>query len=292
MDNKITIVGAGNGGKAIAGYLALKGYDIALYSPFKAELKAVEEKGGIQLQGKVECFGKINLITNSIKKAIGYSDMIFIITPAFAHENIVNNIAKYVTATKSIVLIPGHFGGILSFRKILIESNSDASKICIAETNSLPYACRIVEGATVHIYGIKEIIKYSMYNRMQSVIERLENIFPTFVLAQNILEAGISDMNPILHPIITILNIGRIEQNDKFRFYMDGVTSKVAKLAEKIDQERLSIANSLDIQAVSLVTWLKQAYGIDGNSVYEVIRNNQAYYDIWAPDRDTLKVSG
>lgn len=284
MDTKITIIGAGNGGKALAGYLAFKGYDIALYSPFKPELKTVEEKGGIQLQGEIDCFGKIHLTTTSIEKAISFSNMILVVTPAFAHENIARNIAKYVTEKKSIVLIPGHFGGILSFRKILLESGSDAIKICIAETNSLPYACRLIEGAKVRIYGIKEIVKYSMYNRMQVVIDELEAIFPQFVLVPSILETGISDMNPVIHPITTILNIGRIESNERFKFYMDGVTKKVAKLIKKIDQERLSIAKTLEIQTVSIDTWLKQVYGLNGNTLYDIIINNQAYYDIWAPD--------
>lgn len=283
MDSKITIIGAGNGGKAIAGYLAYRGYNIALYSPFESELKSVKKKGGIQLQGEIECFGKIDLATTSMEKAISFSDIILVITPAFAHENIARNVAKYLSEMKSIILIPGHFGGILSFRKVLQESSVGDVKICIAETHSLPYACRVIEGVNVHIYGIKVKVKYSMYNKRKVVIDDLKTIFPQFVLVPSILETGIADLNPVLHPITTILNIGKIERKERFKFYMDGVTQKIATIIKKIDQERLSIADTLGIPAASIETSLKKIYGIDGDTLYDILHNNQAYYDIWAP---------
>jgi opine dehydrogenase len=283
MDTKITIIGAGNGGKAIAGYLAFRGYDIALYSPFESELESVEKAGGIRLQGEIDCFGKVDLVTTSIEKAISYADMILVVTPAFAHENIARNIAEYLTEKKSIILIPGHFGGILSFRKVLQESSAGDVDICIAETHSLPYACRVSEEVTVHIYGIKEKIKYSMYNKRQAVVDDLSTIFPKFVLVPSILETGISDLNPVLHPITTILNLGKIDRKEQFKFYMDGVTPKIAMIIKKIDQERLSIAKALEISAASIETSLKKAYRIDGDTLYDILHNNQAYYDIWAP---------
>ena len=283
MDRKITIIGAGNGGKAIAGYLAFRGYDIALYSPFESELESVEKTGGVRLQGEIDCFGKVDLVTTSIEKAVGYADMILVVTPAFAHENIARNIAGYLTEKKAVILIPGHFGGILSFRKVLQESSAGEVDICIAETHSLPYACRVSEDGTVHIYGIKEKVKYSMCNKRQAVVDDLATIFPKFVLVPSILETGINDLNPVLHPITTILNIGKIERKERFKFYMDGVTQKIATIIKKIDQERLSIADKLGIPAVSIETALKQIYGIDGDTLYDILRNNRAYYNIWAP---------
>ena len=43
---KIAIIGAGNGGQAIAGYLATKGCDISLYDRNEQKINDLKKKGG------------------------------------------------------------------------------------------------------------------------------------------------------------------------------------------------------------------------------------------------------
>jgi opine dehydrogenase len=41
---KIAVIGAGNGGQAIAGYAALKGYEVSLFDRNEAKVKALQVK--------------------------------------------------------------------------------------------------------------------------------------------------------------------------------------------------------------------------------------------------------
>ena len=49
---KFGIIGAGNGGQAIAGYLGKIGHDVSLYDIDVNRIEKIQQKGGILLQGK------------------------------------------------------------------------------------------------------------------------------------------------------------------------------------------------------------------------------------------------
>src|SRR3990172_11598807 len=64
---KVTILGAGHGGTAMAGHLTLLGFDVTLFSIYGRELEALEAQGGAQLIGEeVRGFAKYSRITRSI----------------------------------------------------------------------------------------------------------------------------------------------------------------------------------------------------------------------------------
>ena len=56
---KVAVIGAGNGGQAIAGYLATQGYEVALYDIVKEKMDELRQLGGIQLEGRLSGFGKL-----------------------------------------------------------------------------------------------------------------------------------------------------------------------------------------------------------------------------------------
>jgi opine dehydrogenase len=51
----------------------------------------------------------------------------------------------------------------------------------------------------------------------------------------------------MLHPCITILNVGRIESPEDFFFYEDGVTPGVGRLLKAIDIERMALGKALGV---------------------------------------------
>ena len=67
---KIAVIGAGNGGQSISGYLSMQGYEVSLYDIDEQRIKALQEKGGIQLEGRIEGFGKVACITTDIAEAV------------------------------------------------------------------------------------------------------------------------------------------------------------------------------------------------------------------------------
>ena len=68
MMEKIAILGAGNGGFAFSGHLALKGFEVRLYEDpsFEKNIEEVKNKGGIEVTGAIEGFGKLALVSTDI----------------------------------------------------------------------------------------------------------------------------------------------------------------------------------------------------------------------------------
>lgn len=80
-----SIIGAGNGGVSMAGYLALIGCTVNLYNRTKENILSLVEEPKIELSGEVEGVGKLNLVTDDIELAIRGTDIIMVTIPAMGH---------------------------------------------------------------------------------------------------------------------------------------------------------------------------------------------------------------
>ena len=56
----------------------------------------------------------------------------------------------------------------------------------------------------------------------------------------------------MLHPIPTLMNVNKIDLNQPFDYYMEGITPSVAKLIEVADEERLAVCKALRVEIPSL----------------------------------------
>lgn len=50
-----------------------------------------------------------------------------------------------------------------------------------------------------------------------------------------------------------------------------------------MDQERIAVAEKMGVHVESVKDWLKRTYGVEGNMLYECLRNNKSYQEIDAP---------
>lgn len=64
---KIAVIGAGNGGHAIAGFLAAQDHHVALYDRDSTVVNSLEHKGGIVLEGRISGYGKLGLVTTNLE---------------------------------------------------------------------------------------------------------------------------------------------------------------------------------------------------------------------------------
>ena len=79
------------------------------------------------------------------------------VTTTDAHSTIARQCAPYLRDGQIILLNPGHVGGALEVRHILLEELACSARVIIAETGDLMFACRMVqEGeilSLIHISG-------------------------------------------------------------------------------------------------------------------------------------------
>ena len=281
---KVGIMGAGNGAHAMAGHLGLKSVPVRLYSKFKEEIVAMQERGGVTVEGAVEGFGPIELATTDPAPVVSWADIIMVVVPAFAHRLVAETCAPHLHDGQTVVLNPGRTGGALEFANVLREKGVHV-QLRVAETQSLVYACRLSGPALVRIMGIKQQVSLAAFPAMDTaaVLETISPLYHQFGPAANVLETGFDNIGSVFHPSTVALNANRIEGGEDFEFYRS-MTPTVTRFLEAIDHERLAVAQAFGVKLDSAREWLLKSYaGVTGETLYERIQSNPAYAGIKAP---------
>ncbi|MEW6141465.1 MAG: NAD/NADP octopine/nopaline dehydrogenase family protein, partial [Thermodesulfobacteriota bacterium] len=263
------VVGAGNGGCAMAVDLALRGFPVTLYSSDKGKLVEVERLG-LTVEGAIEGAVRCMRLTNSPREAAEQARVIMVVVPAFMHSVAAERFAPYLEDGHVVVLNPGRTLGAVEFEHVLRE-NGCLAQVTVSEAQSLLYASRIVGPGRVRVFSVKRRVEVAALPswRTQEVVKVLNQAWPQFVAADNLLETSLDNIGAILHPTPTILNVSRIEAGDPFDYYHEGVSPTVAHLLGCLDAERLAVARSLGVRVRSLAKWLEDAYGSTGSNLYE-----------------------
>ncbi len=282
---KICVIGAGNGGQALAGYLSMKGYDVSLYNRSLWRIEPVINTGKIILEGEYSGEYEISLATTEIKDAIKDRELILVVVPAFAHRDIAEKLALHLENEQIVVLNPGRTGGALEFRRVLKETGCN-KRVYIAEAQTFIFASRCSNPGVVRIFKKKNAVPVSCLPARDNPIlqKNLRKVMPEFEIAKNIIITSFNNIGAIFHPATTILNAARIEFTfGKFEFYFEGISPSVAKVLETIDEERCKVMRTLKTEPLTAKQWLKYAYDVDGRDLYEAIHSNSGYRDILAP---------
>jgi len=280
----IAVLGAGHGGMAMAGHLAIMGFSVHLYNRSPDRLWGVKAQGGIEVEGEVEGFGRIAVATTDIREALEGCELINVVVPATGHHDMAEACAPHLRDGQLIVLHPGRTFGALEFRQLLRARGVQAD-VVIAEAQTFIYASRVIGPSNAKIFRIKNSIPVASIRAhlIPTVIERLRVAFPQFVPGDNIFKTSFDNIGSVFHPALCVLNAGWIEDDAEFQFYVDGVTPSIARVLEAIDAERVRVAEALGIRALSAREWLYVAYNAAGPTLYDAMHANPGYRGIMAP---------
>lgn len=283
MVKKVAVLGAGNAGFALAFHLSHQGFEVALFEhpDFKSAIDPVLKEGCLIAPEEVEGFkavvsgtAKISVATSDIKEAIEFGEVIMIIVPAFGQVPIFKMALPFLKDDQIIVSMPGNFAS-LQYAEIL-KNEGVTKQLYFADTDSIPYACRKLQGNQVFISGIKLMLNTGVYpaEATDKVLERLQPLF-TLKLhkVNNVLAAGFANMNMIVHPPPVLHNAGWIEvTKGQFSFYTDGCSPSVCKIMDGVDEERMAVAKALGIETKKFIDIDKGWYGDTGkDKTYEHI---------------------
>jgi opine dehydrogenase len=287
MIEKIAIIGAGNGGKASAVELTLHGKHVRLFEfpEFRANVEGLIESPTLTATGVVKGEAHLELVTTDLSVAVSGADTIMVCTQALVHERIAKELAPLVQPHQLIILNPGSTGGSLLLAKVFREFGLKKLPV-IVETATLTYGCR-AKGSTVEIAVKVNRVVYGTLpaSAMGGVCGELEALYPGLVRGASVLEAGLNNANPVIHPAITILNAARIEnEGDRTFFYGDGVSPTVARLIQKLDEERMALLRALGYPAQSdPETSVKQGYA-SSTDYHDCYKKGQGYKSFRNPN--------
>ena len=249
---KIAVIGAGNGGHAMAAHKTLDGFEVSLFElpRFSNNIRHVLDTGHITIEWpeRKETV-TVHHVTTDIATALKGTEIVFVVAPAFGHKTMAEVCAPYVEDDQIIILMPGS-GGSLEFAYIFKAQGVDKD-ILLCECCTLPYGARLTGPGHVliHIEAVTLPTGVFPAHRAEKVIAMLQEVYPTIVPTANVLEAAINNPNPIVHPAAALLSATRIEYSGgEFYLYKEGMTPAVARVYEALERERLALLDRLGLK--------------------------------------------
>lgn len=249
---RITIIGCGNAGLIHAAKLIEKGHEVALLKTSSTNsdfYNIIKSEGGYNVKddtnGGNRFFVRPSIVTRNVEKAIGFGDIIMVMTTTLQHESIAKLIAPFVRDGQIIVLVPGYLGSLI-FKKHIDK------KIIYSEWETTAYNGRIMDSMYVRIsfYNPRNAISVSPSNEAENVLSILSQCFSnTQYLRRNLLESALHNPNYIVHPIGILFSASRIEHSKgEFWMYKEAFTDSVVNVIKAFDVEKNKMLQAFGCQ--------------------------------------------
>ncbi|GAB3524409.1 NAD/NADP octopine/nopaline dehydrogenase family protein [Photobacterium alginatilyticum] len=289
MAPRVSVIGSGNAGLTAAYHFTLQGADVCLYGAtgFDQPLADIEKCGGIKALASFNDvpltysgFQAIDKVSRDLEETILYSDLLVLPVPSFAQEPLFTSMLPHLRDGQIIMLMPGNYGSLVLNRIKNDQGYKDLNLIFV-DAISIPWATRIVGPAELAILGMKEFLPVSALpaSKTAEAIKALQPVMPLPLKPlDNVIEAGLENINFGGHPLLTTLNMGLLENYDgQFNYYKDCCSISTAKAAAVMEQERLAIGKALGISLLPELEAMNALYAMDCESVYEVNRTSETH---------------
>lgn len=276
---EIAVIGAGHGGQACAADLALAGHQLNLYAGpgHDSKLEPIAKHGGINLFGpQREGFAQFQKITTNMRDAVKDVDLVLVVLPSFALEDIGRALLPNVVGTQAVLIMSSGSGGALIFGRQLKEMGIKED-IVLGDTNSLPYSTRITGPAQVTVFRRTRNIMFAAFPSKDTARlgEKIQLLYSDMTPVANVLETMLNNANAVSHTAPVILNAGRIEYSKgEFYIYQEGVTPSIGNVLDAVDEERLSILRVLGLHETSFLERVERSGLAPGaHSIREAINS-------------------
>ena len=257
---KVSIIGSGNVGVAIATDLSIKGNDVSLIktSERKSETydrllrnnnRALLKEKGIYTETK------INSVSRDLSK-IADSEVIFITIQSTYHEDLIKRISQYLNSNQVVLVICSYM------------SSFYFSKYCLA----LPI---IAEATGPYLEGRVELndkpnevvfrvgcrltrspLSVFHENRKKECMDKLQSLYKGFSDDYSVIESALLNPNMVLHTVGAIMSIPRIEYSDgSFCMYREAYSRKneaTLNIMRQLDREKMFVLDVLGGRKINI----------------------------------------
>lgn len=264
---KIGVVGAGNGGCAVAADLSLRGFDVVLLKTSHAVHDdnfnyLVNNGGEIALYENNETRStKINLVTRDFNELTGCSIIIIYIQTNY-HEELILKLFPYLHEDQIVIVNPGYF----STAYFLKHMNLNNINLTIAECQSSFIDCRIAEPGLIKVgfRNVRNPVGVYPRERTAEIQPLLDKLGFHIVPLNSVVEAALHNPNLIVHTVGAIMSIPRIENSQgDYVMYHEVFTPSVWNILESLDSEKMDVLEHLGYPRVSYVQACKYRNSLD-----------------------------
>lgn len=277
---KVTVVGSGPGGLAIAADMATRGgHDVVLTDlpEFPTGVEAVADRGGVEVASGWFDRQVIPLQAHpDVADAVSETDQVLISVRAPGHRRFAALVAENVQPGTPILFF-GEGGGAIAMWSELERRNQQPRSI-VGETNCLPFISRsLAPGAiTVDRKHGGVLLSSIPGTRVEEAHALIAEIWPFIEATDSIWTTMLLNFDAIDTVPTAIANVGAIESRPGgFLLWGEGATRSVVRLIEALDSELRSLRLALGSRDERRFQDFLAAQGLatPRDTLYDTIRN-------------------
>ncbi len=250
---KIAVLGAGNGGSAVAADMAYRGHDVTLiktsnsmHDEHFAYLKANGGRIALLENGRKKS-AQLSLVTRDLA-ALSVCDVVIVYIQTNYHEDLIKRMLPYLRDGQVVLFNPGYLTTAYMLKHGVPET------VTIAEAESAFIDCRITAPGEIKA-GFRNVINpIGIYpkERLSYAKSRLELLGFPFSYLSSVVEAALHNPNLIVHTVGGIMSIPRIEKTKgAYCMYHEVFTPSVWRILEKLDAEKMDVLESMGFARLS-----------------------------------------
>ncbi|MEW6081013.1 MAG: NAD/NADP octopine/nopaline dehydrogenase family protein [Bacillota bacterium] len=249
LGESIAVLGAGNGGYAMAGDLASRGLPVAFYEhpSFAEGFAETLSTGGVVLEGALGTrSSRVHLATTDIGEVMETSSLLNLVVPSTAQETFFRAMMAHLRDGHTVVVWAGRFGSLRLLH--LLKESGIQRDITVVEANTLPYGVRRSgpNVARVLYTSLRLYLAPVPRSNTGKVIEEIGALYEGAQASDSLLAAAFSNPALVVFGIGALLNVARI-QHTKGKFYLfgEGITEGVADVMEAAYREMEEVGRAL-----------------------------------------------
>jgi opine dehydrogenase len=252
---KISILGAGHSGTAVAAELSLRGHQVTLIKTSHAmhdeDFNYLLENGGVVnlIENGQITTAAITHVTRDLS-GLSQSELVIIYIRTNYHEDLIKRIRPYLRDGQMLLLNPGY----LSTAYVLKHCPDIDLTVCEAQSSFVD--CRISQPGTIRIgfRNVRNPLGIYPAERTKESRRVLDQLGYPFVYLSSVLEAALHNPNLIVHTVGGIMSIPRIEQTKgDYCMYHEVFTPSVWRILEALDGEKMDVMEKLGCERLSYV---------------------------------------
>ena len=251
---KVAVLGAGNGGCAVACDMSTRGHEVTLIKTSKSTMHSENFQYLAEHEGKMTLdeFGEMKTaniahITTDLS-AISACEIVIIYVQTNYHEPLIERIIPFLQKDQIVLINPGY----LSTAYML--KYGARPDVIVAEAESSFIDCRIKEPGLIKVgfRNVRNPIGVFPRARSEEAAAKLDQLGFPFTYLNSVVEAALHNL--IVHTVGAVMSIPRIEKTQgEYCMYHEVFTPSVWRILESLDGEKMDVLEKFGFERLPYV---------------------------------------
>lgn len=242
----ISVLGAGNGGSAVAAQLSLNGHDVSLIKTSQGmhdqHFQAVQKSQAITLvEDGRHVTARIKRVSRDLS-LLRNSQVVILYIQSRYHEPLIRRLKQHLKKGQLLLINPGYLSTAYVLKHL---AHLD---LTVAEAQSSFLDCRIIEPGIIRVgfRNVRNPLGIFPARHMLNAQNQLDQLGFPFTYLPSVVEAGLHNPNLIVHTVGALMSIPRIERKGAaYCMYHEVFTPSVWRILEALDREKMDVMEQM-----------------------------------------------